>query len=63
MRGTVLYSPGDIRCEEIDDPKILLPTDAIVRLPPAASVARTSGPIAACSRSQSPPIWATNIAA
>ncbi|TPK78839.1 zinc-dependent alcohol dehydrogenase family protein [Mesorhizobium sp. B2-4-18] len=32
MRGTVLYSPGDIRCEEVADPEILLPTDAIVRL-------------------------------
>jgi len=32
MRGTVLYKPGDIHCEEIDDPKILQPTDAIIRL-------------------------------
>lgn len=32
MRGTILHSPGTIRCEEVDDPKILLPTDAIIRL-------------------------------
>jgi threonine dehydrogenase-like Zn-dependent dehydrogenase len=32
MRGTVLHKPGDIRCEAVEDPKILLPTDAILRL-------------------------------
>lgn len=32
MRATVLYEPGDVRFEERADPKILAPTDAIVRL-------------------------------
>jgi len=32
MLGTVLYAPGDVRCEEVADPKILKPTDAIVKL-------------------------------
>src|SRR5437870_6761046 len=32
MRGAVLYAPGDVRLEQLDDPKILEPTDAIVRL-------------------------------
>ena len=32
MLGTVLHSAGDIRCEEVAEPKILKPTDAIVRL-------------------------------
>ena len=32
MQGTMLYGPGDIRYEEIAGPKILHPTDAIVRL-------------------------------
>ena len=32
MRGAVLYAPGDIRVEERDDPTILAPTDAIIRL-------------------------------
>lgn len=32
MRATVLHKAGDIRCEEIADPKLILPTDAIVRL-------------------------------
>ena len=31
MLGTILHKPGDIRCEEIADPKILQPTDAIIR--------------------------------
>jgi threonine dehydrogenase-like Zn-dependent dehydrogenase len=32
MKGTVLYGPGDIRFEDREDPKILQPTDAILRL-------------------------------
>src|SRR5829696_2692460 len=32
MRGAVLYAPGDVRVEERDDPTILAPTDAIIRL-------------------------------
>ncbi|OBG47685.1 IMP dehydrogenase [Mycolicibacterium fortuitum] len=31
MRGTVIYGPGDVRYEELPDPTILAPTDAIVR--------------------------------
>ena len=33
MRGTVLYGPRDVRFEERDDPKIIQPSDAIIRLP------------------------------
>jgi threonine dehydrogenase-like Zn-dependent dehydrogenase len=32
MRGVVMHSPGDVRVEEREDPKILEPTDAIIRL-------------------------------
>jgi hypothetical protein len=32
MRGAVLHAPGDIRVEEREDPKILAPTDVIIRL-------------------------------
>jgi threonine dehydrogenase-like Zn-dependent dehydrogenase len=32
MRGTVLHRPGDVRFEEREDPKIIHPTDAILRL-------------------------------
>jgi threonine dehydrogenase-like Zn-dependent dehydrogenase len=32
MRGTVLYAPGDIRSEVRDDPKIIDPTDVVLRV-------------------------------
>jgi threonine dehydrogenase-like Zn-dependent dehydrogenase len=32
MRGAVLHAPGDVRPEERDDPTIVEPTDAIIRL-------------------------------
>ncbi|GAA2863539.1 zinc-dependent alcohol dehydrogenase family protein [Streptosporangium fragile] len=32
MRGVVLHAPGDVRVEEVADPKITAPTDAIIRL-------------------------------
>lgn len=32
MLGTVLYGPRDVRCEEVPEPTILHPTDAIIRL-------------------------------
>lgn len=32
MRGTVLYCTGDIRFEDVATPKIMTPTDAIVRI-------------------------------
>lgn len=31
MRGAMIYAPGDIGFETLDDPKILNPTDAIIR--------------------------------
>jgi threonine dehydrogenase-like Zn-dependent dehydrogenase len=32
MRGAVMHAPGDVRVEEREDPQILAPTDAIIRL-------------------------------
>jgi threonine dehydrogenase-like Zn-dependent dehydrogenase len=32
MRGAVLHAPGDVRVEQRDDPTIIEPTDAIIRL-------------------------------
>ncbi len=32
MRGVVMYAPGDIRVEEREEPRILHPTDAVIRL-------------------------------
>ncbi len=31
MRATVLYGPRDVRFEDVQDPTILQPTDAIIR--------------------------------
>ncbi|SNT59533.1 zinc-dependent alcohol dehydrogenase family protein [Actinacidiphila glaucinigra] len=31
MRGAVIHAPGDVRLETLDDPKILKPTDAVIR--------------------------------
>jgi threonine dehydrogenase-like Zn-dependent dehydrogenase len=32
MRGVIMYAPGDVRVEDREDPAIIEPTDAIVRL-------------------------------
>ena len=32
MLGTILHVPRDVRCEEVPEPEILKPTDAIIRL-------------------------------
>ena len=32
MRAIVLHNPGDIRCEEVAEPRIFHPTDAIIKL-------------------------------
>ena len=32
MRATLLYQAGDVRVENVEDPKIQQPTDAVVRI-------------------------------
>ncbi|WP_327179618.1 hypothetical protein OG599_32920 [Streptomyces sp. NBC_01335] len=32
MRATFMYGPGDVRVENAPDPRIVEPTDAIVRI-------------------------------
>ncbi len=32
MRGVVLHAPGDVRVQDRDDPKIVEPTDAVIRV-------------------------------
>ncbi|MFL5619753.1 MAG: IMP dehydrogenase, partial [Gemmatimonadaceae bacterium] len=32
MRGAVLYGAADVRIDTLDDPTILKPTDALIRL-------------------------------
>ena len=44
MRAVIMYAPGDVRVEERDDPTIIEPTDAIIRL--ARLVHLRVGPVA-----------------
>jgi threonine dehydrogenase-like Zn-dependent dehydrogenase len=32
VRGAVMHAPGDVRVEDREDPRILVPTDAVIRL-------------------------------
>lgn len=32
MRGAVMHAPGDVRVEQREDPAIVDPTDAIIRV-------------------------------
>ena len=32
MRATLLYQAGDVRVEDVPDPKIQQPTDAVIRI-------------------------------
>jgi len=32
VRGVVMYAPGDVRVEDVNEPQILKPTDAVIRL-------------------------------
>jgi threonine dehydrogenase-like Zn-dependent dehydrogenase len=32
MKATVLYGPGDVRYEQVEDPRLIKPTDAIIKL-------------------------------
>jgi threonine dehydrogenase-like Zn-dependent dehydrogenase len=50
MRGTVLYGKEDIRFEDVPEPKINQPTDAIIRMSATCVVVPISGVIAALVR-------------
>jgi len=32
VKGAVLYAPGDVRVTERDEPKVIEPTDAIIKM-------------------------------
>ena len=52
MRAVVMYAPGDVRVEDREDPTIIEPTDAIIRLSATCICgSATCGPTAAPSRS------------
>ena len=48
MRATLMYGAGDIRVENVPDPVLQEPTDALVRVLRRASAAATCGPTRRC---------------
>ena len=52
MRATVMYAAGDVRVENVPDPVLREPTDAIVRVTPSASAAATCGRTSRCRASE-----------
>jgi len=55
MRGAVLYGPRDVRFEEREVPKIVKPTDAVIKSRPRACAGQICGRIVAFSRLLNPP--------
>jgi threonine dehydrogenase-like Zn-dependent dehydrogenase len=63
MRGTILYGPRDIRFEERPDPKILQPTDAILRISATCICGSDLWPYRGIAAVAQPTAWATSTAA
>ena len=58
MKAVVYHKPKDMRVENVDDPKIQEPRDAIIRVTTAA---RTCICITGSSRNPGPWLWATSL--
>ena len=43
MKATVMYAAGDVRVEHVPDPRLIEPTDAIVRITLACTAAAICG--------------------
>ena len=54
MLATVLHGPGDVRFEDVAEPTILKPTDAIIRLSATCVCGSDLWPYRGCSRSTAP---------
>jgi hypothetical protein len=55
MLGTVLHGPRDVRFEEVQEPTILHPTDAIIRLPATCICGSDQSRPQRCLRGRSTP--------
>jgi threonine dehydrogenase-like Zn-dependent dehydrogenase len=62
MKGTILHGPRDIRLEERDAPKIVHPTDAIIRIAATRVCGSDLWPYRGITRSPNPCRWDMNIA-
>jgi threonine dehydrogenase-like Zn-dependent dehydrogenase len=49
MRATVMYGAGDVRIENVPDPSIIEPTDAIMRVVRASICGSDLRPYTTCS--------------
>ena len=63
MLATILYAPGDVRVEERDEPEILKPTDAIIRLSATCICGSDLWPFRGLNDIKARWRWAMNIAA
>jgi threonine dehydrogenase-like Zn-dependent dehydrogenase len=63
MRGAVLHAPGDVRLEVRDDPTIVEPTDAIIRLSATCVCGSDLWPTGASRPSKGSPRWVTSTSA
>ena len=63
MRGAVLYGPRDVRFEERDEPTIIEPTDAIIRLSATCVCGSDLWPYRGIDGPPSRRRWATSTAA
>jgi threonine dehydrogenase-like Zn-dependent dehydrogenase len=54
MKGTVLYSPRDIRFEDRETPKIVEPTDAVIRIAATCVCGSDLWPLSRASADQRP---------
>jgi threonine dehydrogenase-like Zn-dependent dehydrogenase len=63
MKGTVLYGPGDVRFEERETPKIIEPTDAVLRIAATCGCGSDLWPYRACSRLRFRRRWGTSTVA
>src|SRR5438270_12959440 len=52
MRATVMYSAGDVRIEDVPDPSIVEPTDAVVRVTRGCICGSDLWPYASMQRSE-----------
>ena len=63
MKGTVLYGPGDIRFEEVSEPKIEKPTDAIIRIAATCVCGSDLWPYRGIQPGSGPTRWVMSIVA
>ena len=57
MRGVIMYAPGDVRVEDRDDPTIIEPTDAIIKLAATCICGSDLWPYRGAEQVDHAPMW------